>query len=95
MGGFWHGAISTKNVGALHREKSMGQSRPGGCRKREAGRHTMQVATGVATFVKKELELVKSSSGLSFNAFLHASGITLRRKIRHLGKLQGRISERW
>ena len=42
-------SIFSKNVGALHRQKSMGQSSLGGCGKRKAGTYTMQLAKGVAT----------------------------------------------
>ena len=43
MVGFRYGAILTKNVGTVHRQKSLGQSSLVGRGKRKAGRNTRQL----------------------------------------------------
>ena len=57
MGGLWHGAISTKNVGTLHSQKSMGQSQS--CRVRKKGRKEYKANLLKESPFKQDLELVK------------------------------------
>ena len=66
LDGFWHRAISTKNVGILHRQKNMGQSRDA-----EKGRQEGNKAIGKKESpFKGEQELVKRGSDLSFDPLL-------------------------
>ena len=66
MGVLWHGAISTKNVGILHRQKSLGQSSFVRCGKeKQAG---VQGNWQKESVFKQELEIAKRD--LSFNGLL-------------------------